>query len=214
MSRSLQDQLVDAGLAQPGQAGKREQKRKPQKKKAQEKKAQGKKPPGKKARGQQVQGEKPRGRGSPGRKQDAGPDRRRPGQDSAATTEASAAGGTGGAATGNAGAKSNRQIKRERMAKVAQVTSAHALPRAQGEVPYRYTRGDRIKETWVSEAERKALAAGEIALVAQRGRNALIPAEHVNEVRAVDPHAVLICVEANADDEYEYGPPVPDDLIW
>lgn len=213
MSRSLQDQLVEAGLAQPGQAGER-------KGKAQGRKAQGGKPQGRKPQGRKPQGHKPRGRKATESQRSADTDRRTPDQRPAAAAEppASAApssqAGAGGAATGEAGTKSKRQIKRERMEQVAQVTSAHALSRAQGEVPYRYTRGDRIKETWVSEAERKALATGEIALVAQRGRNALIPAEHVDKVRAIDPYAVLICVDANADDEYEYGPPVPDDLIW
>lgn len=175
MSQSLQDQLVQAGLARPGQAGKRDRKRKP-------------------------------GGGKP-----ATASRRQQGQREADTKP-----GTTPHAEPAAGKapKSKRQLKRERIEAVTQVISAHALPRAQGEVPYRYTRGERIKETWVSEGERKALAAGQIALIAQRGRNALIPAERVDEVRAIDPHAVLICVQTGADDEYEYGPPVPDDLIW
>lgn len=171
MAQSLQDQLVQAGLATKEQA-----------------------------RGRR-RGKPPRddGRGT-GQQQKRAPTR---------SKDAPKAG------SGSADpAPSKRQQKRAMAERVAAVVASHGLPRARGEVPYRFTRGRRIKETWVSRSEQGALARGELALVASGGRYALIPPERVADVRAIDPHAVLVFLEAGEPDAGEEEHPVPDDLVW
>lgn len=177
MSKSLQEQLVQAGLASTEQA-----ERKPR---------QGKK----RHKGH---------RGKSARKKHSTP---------GTTTGTNA---TPAHAPDTAGREpvSNRQRKRERAAQVEAVIAAHGLQRAQSEVPYRFARGGRIKETWVSPAERDALARGEVALIGLRGRYALLPIEHVGKVREINPAAVLVAIEPGSGDASEDDHPVPDDLVW
>ena len=176
MSRSLQDQLVDAGLASHDQ-------------------------------GRLKRGGKKGARDKPRRKKGA----RRGGAASADSATQPAKAG----AASTAAPKSKRQQKREHQERVANVVAEHARERAQGEVPYRFTRGRHVKETWVSREERLALASGQLALVAAGRRYALVPMDSVASIREVDPNAVLVCNDPDAGDrDVEYGPAVPDDLSW
>jgi len=181
MSKSLQEQLVQAGLASTEQA-----ERKPR---------QGKK----RHKGH---------RGKSARKKHS-----KPGHNTGANATQARAPEHAPDAAGREPV-SNRQRKRERAAQVEAVIAAHGLQRAQGEVPYRFARGGRIKETWVSPAERDALARGDVALIGLRGRYALLPIEHVGKVREINPAAVLVAIEPGSGDASEDDHPVPDDLVW
>lgn len=187
MSQSLREQLVQAGLATEEQAA-------PKRNKAA---AKGHKKSAGRRRGSAKTAQAKGKRGAPSPAQSAG--------ERAATAPA------GEAAESKA---SKRQRKREAAAAVAAIVAEHGRKRATGEVPYRFSRGRQIKETWVSQDEHGALARGELALIGSQGRYALLPAEHVPAVRAVNPSAVLAFAEAGSTSDEEYGPPVPDDLIW
>ncbi len=177
MSRSLQDQLVQAGLATKDQTHKGG--------------GRGKKP------------RKPQRSSGRGKRKDGG-------ADSAPQQATQPSDGRPPEA-----AKSKRQQKREHRERLARVVKEHEQPRQKGEVPYRFTRGRHIKETWVSAAEQRALARGEAALVAADRRYALVPAASIAAIRAVDPNAVLVFIEqGEGDRDIEYGPPVPDDMMW
>jgi len=187
MSQSLRDQLVQAGLASEEQA-------EPKRNKGA-------------AKGQKKNAGRRHGRAKPPRaasKRGTQPDPRTSGEPSATAS-------AGEPAESKA---SKRQRKREAAAAVAAIVAEHGRKRATGEVPYRFSRGGQIKETWVSRDEHNALARGELALIGSQGRYALLPAEHVPAVRAVNPPAVLAVAEAGGTSDEEYGPPVPDDLIW
>lgn len=111
-----------------------------------------------------------------------------------------------------------RQRRREDASRIAEIVDAEQLERGQAEVPYRFTRGRRIKETWVTRREQGRLARGEIALVASRGRYALVPVAAVPRIREIDADAVLVLADPDndgpPDEEAASGHPVPDDLMW
>ncbi len=83
---------------------------------------------------------------------------------------------------------------------------------------FHFPRGDRLKRLYVSEAQRRRLASGELAIVGFRGRHHLVPrpaGERVREIRS----EVFVFIASGEDaappgeDGYE-GYEVPDELVW
>ena len=89
---------------------------------------------------------------------------------------------------------------------------------AETEIPFHFARGDRVKRLYVSEDQRRRLAAGELAIVGFGGRHHLVPrpaGERVRELR----EEVFVFIAAGDDgaDEVEEGYEgyeVPDGLLW
>jgi len=86
------------------------------------------------------------------------------------------------------------------------------------DTPFHFPRGDRLKRLYVSEAQRRRLASGELAIVGFRGRHHLVPrtaGERVRELRS----EVFVFIASGADaaqgveDGYE-GYEIPDELVW
>jgi hypothetical protein len=102
--------------------------------------------------------------------------------------------------------------------KLRELVDKHKLNDPAAEVAYNFLHGERIKRIYVTEVQRKALAAGELALVHIRNRSFLVPPAIGEEIAALDP-AALVDTKAepadasNSDDPYKDFP-VPDDLIW
>jgi len=111
-----------------------------------------------------------------------------------------------------------REVDRERARRQMRVFAqleAHKLDDAQAEIKHYYSTGRKIKYTYVTEAQQKALLAGEIVIIVAQGKGRLVPSSLVPslreidpELRVVDPHATAASDDAGADDG------VPDDLRW
>ncbi len=119
----------------------------------------------------------------------------------------------------------DRQIEAEReasrraketAARVRQIAESHRIEREDGDVPYRFTRGSKIKEIWLGKAQHRKLADGEIALVACGEGYELVPKSTAERIREIDAAAVLVLNTGTPDsDDDPYADfPVPDDLMW
>lgn len=192
MSNSLQDQLVQAGLADPDQARKRG--RDDARKGAGRGDRKGK--PGGKGQARGGQAKKRAGGEDPKR----GPRR-------------------GGRAGADAAPP---QSARERTARLRQLVKANRLDRTGADIPYRFTAGRRIKEITVTADQQGRLARGETGIVNVQGHYDVVPAAIIDEVRALDDKAVVLLNApderagtdtGDAGDPYA-DRPVPDDLTW
>lgn len=110
----------------------------------------------------------------------------------------------------------------EARAQVRQIVEAHKVKR-EGEIAYRFTDGDRIKDVLVNEALRAQLAAGALVIVRHGEGYELLPRVAADKVRERDAATIVLDhgrAEAGsgsgsgADDEYYSRFQVPDDLVW
>ena len=86
------------------------------------------------------------------------------------------------------------------------------------DAPFHFPRGDRLKRLYVSEAQRRRLAAGELAIVGFRGRHHLVPRPAGERVRELRPE-VFVFIATGDDGAQEAhagyeGYTVPDELVW
>ncbi len=118
-------------------------------------------------------------------------------------------------------AERNAQARaHEARAQVRQIVEAHKV-RREGEIAYRFTDGDKIRDVLVNEALRAQLAAGTLVIVRHDQGYELLPRIAADKVRERDPAMIVLDhghTEASsgndADDEYYKQFQVPDDLIW
>lgn len=108
--------------------------------------------------------------------------------------------------------------RREIAAQVRQLIEANRLPLGEGEIPYNFVDGRKIRRLHVTEAQQKQLTAGSLAVVKQEGRYHLVPAEAAAKIRARDERCVVAlnqpaAQESDPDDPYA-AYKVPDDLMW
>ncbi|MEO5829852.1 MAG: DUF2058 family protein, partial [Rhodanobacter sp.] len=101
-----------------------------------------------------------------------------------------------------------------------QIVEVHKVKR-EGEIAYRFTDGDKIRDVLVNEALRAQLAAGVLVIVRHGDSYELLPRVAADKVRERD--AVMIVLDHghtendshnDADDDYYKQFGVPDDLIW
>lgn len=115
----------------------------------------------------------------------------------------------------NARARAN-----EVRAQVRQIVEAHKVKR-EGEIVYRFTDGDAIKDVLVNEALRAQLASGTLVIVRHDQGYELLPRAAADKVYERDAAMIVLDhgrgdVDSgnDADDEYYKQFEVPDDLIW
>lgn len=108
----------------------------------------------------------------------------------------------------------------EARAQVVQIVASHKIPR-EGELAYRFTDGDKIKDLRVSEPLRAQLAEGSLVIVRHDGGYELLPRAAADKVYARMPDMIVLDHGRNAaesdmgeDDEYYRQFVVPDDLVW
>jgi len=82
--------------------------------------------------------------------------------------------------------------------------------------PFHFTRGRRIKRILVTEAQHRALLAGEIVVAGLKGEHLLLPSALAMELKEERPDTFVHRVtddaaEADADDPAHA---IPDDLVW
>lgn len=118
-------------------------------------------------------------------------------------------------------AERNAQVRvNEAHAQVRQIVEAHKVKR-EGEIAYRFTDGDAIKDVLVNEALRAQLASGTLVIVRHAQGYELLPRVAADKVYERDAAMIVLDhgrAEADsgndADDEYYKQFEVPDDLIW
>ena len=118
-------------------------------------------------------------------------------------------------------AERNAQARvNEAHAQVRQIVEAHKVKR-EGEIAYRFTDGDKIRDVLVNEALRAQLASGTLVIVRHDQGYELLPRIAADKVHARDAAMIVLDhgrAEAgngnDADDEYYKQFQVPDDLVW
>lgn len=116
----------------------------------------------------------------------------------------------------------NAQVRaNEVRAQVRQIVEAHKVKR-EGEIAYRFTDGDKIRDVLVNEALRAQLASGTLVIVRHDQGYELLPRIAADKVHARDA-AMIVLDHGRAeagngndadDDEYYKQFQVPDDLVW
>ena len=108
----------------------------------------------------------------------------------------------------------------ELRAQIRQIVEAHKVKRT-GEIAYRFTDGDRIRDVLVDETLRAQLAAGTLVIVRHGDGYELLPRPAADKVYERDVTMVVLdhrrsetATGDSADDEYYKQFEVPDDLIW
>ncbi len=194
MSSSLQEQLVQAGLADEESLKRSRQ--------GGQRRAGGKRAGGKKRGGERKARQPgPRSASDTG---DRGAARPKPEEKPEAET---------------ASAPERQPTAAEKADRLRQIIRANRIDRAYAGVPYRFTQGARVREIAVTGTQQGRIARGELAVVNDGQRCELVPAKVARRVRGIDPAAVLVLNsgdergETASDDPYaDYR--VPDDLMW
>lgn len=115
----------------------------------------------------------------------------------------------------------NAQVRtNEAQAQIRQIIEAHKVER-DGEIAYRFTDGEKIKDVLVNEALRAQLAAGTLVIARHGDHYELVPRAAADKIIERDPSAIVLdhaheaaSGDSTADDEFYRQFEVPDDLIW
>ena len=108
--------------------------------------------------------------------------------------------------------------RREARARLAELVKDKALNDPAADIARHFPYGGKIKRIYVTEAQLKALNAGELGVLQMDGRYLLVDAALLAEAEAVFAPSVALKVDPDApagDDPYadpKYQ--VPDDLVW
>lgn len=110
------------------------------------------------------------------------------------------------------------RVRREAKAQLAELLKDKALNDAAAEIARHFAYGGKIKRIRVTEAQLKALNAGELGVVQDGGRYVLVDLATLIAAETIFPAAVALRVDLNAPIEADpYADPqyqVPDDLVW
>ena len=108
--------------------------------------------------------------------------------------------------------------------RIRELLDRHALNDRKAELAFNFTREHTVRRVYVTDEQRRRLAAGELAIVGFRRRHHLVPAEVADEIQALRPIVfVHRAAEAGGDspvpdaapeDDPYRDFPVPDDLHW
>lgn len=81
------------------------------------------------------------------------------------------------------------------------------------DITHHFTRGNKITHLYVTAAQQRELAAGELAIVGFHGRHYLVAWAEAQRMRDIDPKLFVFRHDPDAPDP-EAEHPVPDDLQW
>jgi hypothetical protein len=106
-------------------------------------------------------------------------------------------------------------------AQIRQLVEQHRVAKEEGETPYHFADGGKVKRLYLSERQRRRLAQGQLAVVRLGQDYELVPAETAEKILARDAASVAVfndprqppAPEAAAEDPYAKFQ-VPDDLMW
>jgi len=107
--------------------------------------------------------------------------------------------------------------RKAQLAQIKQLIEQNRLPAFDGDQPYNFVDGSKIRRISVTASIRDQLGRGEIAIVRHEGRYELVPASIATRICERDERALIpLAVDqqsAPGDEAYEDFS-VPDDLIW
>jgi uncharacterized protein len=108
--------------------------------------------------------------------------------------------------------------RREGKQKLAELLKTAALNDGAADIARHFEYGGKIRRVYVTADQLRALNAGELAVVQQGGRYALVTPAHGREAEALLAGALALLVDPDAPAENDvYADPkyqVPDDLVW
>lgn len=110
------------------------------------------------------------------------------------------------------------RLRREAKARLEALLKDKTLNDASAEIARHFPYGGKIKRIYVTEAQLKALNAGELGVLQQNGRYLLVTAQVLAEAETIFAPSVALKVDPDAPAEADpYADPkyrVPDDLVW
>ncbi|MFK7854385.1 MAG: DUF2058 domain-containing protein [Granulosicoccus sp.] len=100
--------------------------------------------------------------------------------------------------------------------KIKTLIEATAIKDFKGEVVYRFTLQNRIRELHISDTVQNRLVADELAITRLNGSTFIVPTQTAMEIKTLNPDwAVVVPADASTDHSDDYDAfPVPDDLQW
>ncbi len=104
-------------------------------------------------------------------------------------------------------------------AQIRQLIETQRLPRGEGDLPYHFTDGGKVKKLDLDAKLRDHLVRGLIAVVTLDGKYEIVPRETAEKIRLRDDKAVIVLNDLAAENHAAEDDPyaayqVPDDLIW
>jgi len=110
--------------------------------------------------------------------------------------------------------------KKALKARIKTLIDEHQIKDWQGETPYRYQVGKKLRELYVKPEMQKQLSSRELAITRLNGATYLVPLEIASQIRDINPLWTVFNTdqdsaeenESNSDDYGDYQ--VPDDLTW
>ncbi len=88
-----------------------------------------------------------------------------------------------------------------------------AVNDTKADIAHHFTRGSKIKHVYVTKAQQRQLADGEIAIAVFHGRNFIVSWSDARRLSEIDPDLFVFRHDPDAPDP-EAEHPVPDDLDW
>jgi uncharacterized protein YaiL (DUF2058 family) len=106
--------------------------------------------------------------------------------------------------------------RKELKAQIKTLIEATAIKELKGEIVYRFTLQNRIRELHISENVHKQLVADELVITRLNGSTYLVPAKSAKEIKLINPDwAIVVPKDASKDTSEGYDAfPVPDNLQW
>jgi len=104
-------------------------------------------------------------------------------------------------------------------AQARQLIEVHKQPRKEGETPFSFTDGGKIKKLMLETRVRDQLVRGQLAIVRVDQMYELVPRETAEKIRQRDATFLVLLNEPSGHNELSSDDPyaeyqVPDDLIW
>ncbi len=94
------------------------------------------------------------------------------------------------------------------------------MPQDEDGIPYRFTDDNKVKDIYVSEAVRKKIISGRLAIVRAQQGYEVVASEVAEKIRQVEASIVVVLFEStqeateNSEDDPYKDYQIPDDLIW
>ena len=109
--------------------------------------------------------------------------------------------------------------------RIRELLDRHAVNDRNAGIAFNFTREDVVRRVYVTDEQRRKLAAGELAIVGFRRRHHLVPAKVADEIQALRPIVFVHRAPGaggdapagdavSAEDDPYRDFPVPDDLHW
>ena len=110
------------------------------------------------------------------------------------------------------------RLRRESRARLSELLTRVRLNDEKAEIARHFEYGGKIRRVHVTEAQLKALNAGELAVVQMAGRYHVLTPADAQEAERIMPGSLALQVDPNAapaDEDYSDSKfQVPDDLVW